>query len=144
VQTLKGYFDYDLGVYLVDSYLISFPDYLQMLMLVFAVHLLVNSKFLGHAISIGIWLVMIVLRIFLDYNFNLFFFSYKPEYIWSDMNGLGHFGNPLLWYNLFWTAIGLFLILFFSLTFTRGTDVGFKSRLSQAKSRLFSSTALTS
>lgn len=144
VQTLKGYFLYDFKVYLIDSYLISFPDYLQMLMLVFAVHLIVNNKFAGHAVSIGIWLLMIVLRDFADFNFNLFFFSYKPNYLWSDMNGLGHFGEPLFWYNIYWTAFGLFLILFFSLFFSRGSDVNFKKRAAQAKSRLTSSTALIS
>ncbi|WP_373400388.1 hypothetical protein V8V91_12730 [Algoriphagus halophilus] len=112
IQTLKGYFNYDLGVYLVDSYLISLPDYLQMVMLVFAVHLLVNNKFAGHAAAIGIWVLIIVLRNFANYDFNMFFFSYKPGYRWSDMNGLGHFGEPLFWFNLYWTAFGIFLILF--------------------------------
>lgn len=144
IQTLKGYYNYDIGVYLIDSYLISFPDYLQMLMLIFAIHLIVNNKFAGHAVSIGIWLVMIVLRDFADFNFNLFFFSYKPNYIWSDMNGLGHFGSPLLWYNLYWTAFGVFLILFFSLFYARGSDINFKKRLSQGKSRLKNSTAVLS
>ena len=64
VQTLKGYFNYDLGVYLTDSYLISLPDYLQMVMLVFAVHLVANNKFAGHAAAIGIWLVMLITFIF--------------------------------------------------------------------------------
>jgi ABC-type transport system involved in multi-copper enzyme maturation permease subunit len=143
IQTLKGYFNYDLGVYLVDSYLISLPDYLQMVMLVFAVHLVVNNKFAGHAAAIGIWLVLIVLRDFAGYSFNLFFFSYKPGYRWSDMNGLGHFGEPLFWFNLYWTAIGIFLVLFFSIFYSRGTDSSLKSRLQTAKGKLGKKTALT-
>ena len=138
VQTLKGYFKYDLGVYLTDSYLIGLPDYLQMVMLVFAVHLVVNNKFAGHAAAIGIWLVMLILRGFADYNFNLFFYSYKPGYTWSDMNGLGHFGEPLFWFNIYWTAWGIFLVLFFSIFFSRGTENSFKSRWKTAKSRLSS------
>ncbi|WP_268035595.1 ABC transporter permease/M1 family aminopeptidase [Algoriphagus sp. PAP.12] len=136
VQTLKGYFTYDLKVYLIDSYLISLPDYLQMVMLVFAVHLVMNNKFAGHAVAIGIWLVMMIFRDFADYNFNLFFFSYKPGYTWSDMNGLGHFAKPLFWFNLYWTAWGIFLVLFFSIFFSRGTENSWKSRWNSAKSRL--------
>jgi ABC-type transport system involved in multi-copper enzyme maturation permease subunit len=135
VQTLKGYFDYDFGVYLTDSYLISLPDYLQMTMLVFAVHLVVNNKFAGHAAAIGIWLVILILQNFADYNFNLFFFSYKPGYTWSDMNGLGHFGTSLFWFNLYWTAWGLFLVLFFSVFFSRGSENTFRSRWNTAKRR---------
>jgi ABC-2 type transport system permease protein len=136
VQTLKGYFNYNISAYLIDSYLISLPDYLQMIMLVFAVHLLVNNKFAGHATAIGIWVVMIAMRSFGDFNFNLFFYSYKPAYLWSEMNGLGHFGEPLLWFNLYWTAFGLFLILFFSIFYSRGTENSFRSRLRDAKKRL--------
>lgn len=144
IQTLKGYFNYDLSVYLVDSYLISLPDYLQMVMLVFAVHLLVNNKFAGHAAAIGIWVLIIVLRNFANYDFNMFFFSYKPGYRWSDMNGLGHFGEPLFWFNLYWTAFGIFLILFFSIFYSRGTDSSTKSRITTAKNKLGKKTALTS
>ncbi|GAB3228802.1 hypothetical protein J0A67_13765 [Algoriphagus aestuariicola] len=136
IQTLKGYFDYDLKVYLIDSYLISLPDYLQMVMLVFAVHLLVNNKFAGHAAAIGIWLLMLILMNFADYNFNLFFFSNKPGYTWSDMNGLGHFAEPLLWFNLYWTAWGIFLVLFFSIFFSRGSENSWESRWQNAKDRL--------
>ncbi|MFT4855443.1 MAG: ABC-2 type transport system permease protein [Planctomycetota bacterium] len=142
VQTLKGYFNYELSTYLVDSYLISLPDYLQMVMLVFAVHLVVNNKFAGHAAAIGIWLVMIVFRDFAGYNFNMFFFSYKPGYRWSDMNGLGHFGEPLLWFNIYWTAIGLFLILFFSIFYSRGTENSFKNTWKTAKSRMTQKTSI--
>ncbi|HSJ68035.1 MAG TPA: hypothetical protein VK921_10190, partial [Anditalea sp.] len=132
IQTLKGYYNYQLSTYLVDSYLISFPDYLQMVMLVFAVHMLINNKFAGHAVSIGIWVIMISMLSFADYNFNLFFYSYKPAYMWSDMNGLGHFVEPLFWYNLYWMSVGLFLVLFFSIFFSRGTENSFKSRAKEA------------
>ncbi|WP_332912389.1 hypothetical protein [Algoriphagus boritolerans] len=136
VQTLKGYFDYNIPVYLIDSYLISLPDFLQMVMLVFAVHLVVNNKFAGHAAAIGIWVVMIILRNFAEYDFNLFFFSYKPSYTWSDMNGLGHFAAPLIWFNIYWTAWGIFLVLFFSIFFSRGIEDSWKSRIKTAKTRL--------
>ncbi|WP_194775905.1 ABC transporter permease/M1 family aminopeptidase [Pararhodonellum marinum] len=136
IQTLKGYFQYDFYTYFVDSFLIALPDTLQMVMLVFAVHLLVNNKFAGHAAAIGVWLVMIILRNFAEFDFNLFFYSYKPNYMWSEMNGLGHFGKPLFWFNIYWTAFGLFLILFFSIFFTRGVEDSFKSRWKAARQKL--------
>ena len=144
IQTLKGYYNYQLPVYLIDSYLITLPDYLQMVMLVFAVHLVVNNKFAGHAASIGIWVVMVVLRSFADFNFNMFFFSYKPAYMWSDMNGLGHFAAPLFWFNLYWTAFGLFLVLFFSIFFSRGTENSLRSRLAVARKRLTAKSTMIS
>nr|MDQ3395024.1 hypothetical protein [Bacteroidota bacterium] len=141
VQTLKGYFNYDLKVYLIDSYLIALPDYLQMVMLVFAIHLVANSKFAGHAVSVGVWLVLIVLRNFANFDFNLFLYTYKPEFKWSAMNGLGHFAEPLLWFNLYWSWVGIFLILFFSISYSRGVENSFTSRLKRAKSKLNSRTS---
>ena len=52
------------------------------------------------------------------------------------MNGLGHFGTSLFWFNLYWTAWGIFLVLFFSIFFSRGTENTWKSRWQIAKSRL--------
>ncbi|TRX51395.1 hypothetical protein FNH22_24195 [Fulvivirga sp. M361] len=144
IQTLKGYFNYSLSTYFIDSYLISFPDYLQMVMLVFAVHLFINNKFAGHAASIGLWLVLIILRSFANFDFNLFFYSYKPNYAWSEMNGLGHFGEPLFWFNSYWMAFGFFLLLFFSIFFSRGTEVSFKNRLRRAKASLVSPSTVIS
>ncbi len=144
IQTLKGYFNYHISAYLIDSYLITLPDYLQMVMLVFAVHLIVNNKFAGHAAAIGIWLVMIILRSFAGYDFNLFFFSYKPSYLWSEMNGLGHFATPLFWFNSYWTSFGVFLILFFSIFYSRGTDNSLDSRIRLAKKRLHSKSTFAS
>lgn len=136
VQTLKGYFNYELSIYLVDSLLISYPDYLQMVMLVFAVHMVFNNKFAGHAASIAIWIVLGLVLDLAEINFKLFQYSFKPGFIWSDMNGLGHLGTSLFWFNIYWTSIGLFLLLFFSIFFIRGTEVNFKSRLGIAKRRL--------
>ncbi|WP_323756007.1 ABC transporter permease/M1 family aminopeptidase [Roseivirga sp.] len=143
-QTLNGYFNYHLDVYLIDAFLIALPDYLQMVMLVFAIHLLVNNKFAGHATSVVVWLAMLILRNFAGYDFNMFFFSYKPGFSWSEMNGLGHFGESLFWFNSYWTAFGIFLVLFFSIFFSRGTDDGFKSRLRVARGRLTSANAKVS
>jgi ABC-2 type transport system permease protein len=138
VQTIKGYFTYELQIYLIDSLLITYPDNLQMVMLVFAVHLIFNNKFAGHAASIGVWVVIGLVLDLAKINFTMFKFSYKPSYIWSDMNGLGHLGKSLFWFNLYWTAFGLFLVLFFSIFFTRGSETNFSSRWKIAKQRLSS------
>ncbi|WP_026947108.1 ABC transporter permease/M1 family aminopeptidase [Algoriphagus marincola] len=138
IQTLKGFFEYNFKVYLIDSFLIGFPEFLQMAMLVFAVHLIVNNKFAGHGVAISIWLSLILLRRYLGFDFNLFLYSYKPSYIWSDMNGLGHFADSLFWFNLYWSSWGIFILLLSGTFYTRGTESSFYNRLIKAKSVLFS------
>jgi hypothetical protein len=105
---LKGYFHFDFGKYFTDLYLLELPEYLQLTLLTFFVHTLVNNKFPGHVVSIGIWVLMFSLRQFGEYNYNLFFYSYTPGYTLSDMNGFGHFLRPLTLFNAYWLAFGAF------------------------------------
>jgi len=53
-QIVKGYYHFEFDQYLTDLYLIELPEYLQLTMLTFFVHVLVNNKFTGHILSIGI------------------------------------------------------------------------------------------
>nr|MCU0393583.1 peptidase M1 [Thermoflexibacter sp.] len=135
-QVIKGYFNFEFDKYFTDLYLIEFPEYIQLTMLAFFVHVLMNNKFPGHIVSIGVWILMFALRNFGNYDYNLFFYSYTPSYRISDMNGFGHFLKPLLWFNLYWLAFGTLLLLAGSLLWNRGAETFWKTRLKIAKTRL--------
>lgn len=135
-QTLAGYFHFEFDKYFTDLYLIEFPEYLQLTMLAFFVHIIVNQKFLGHVVTIGIWLAMFGFRDLAEYDYNLFFYSYIPGYLISDMNGFGHFAQPLFWFNLYWLSFGALLLIIGNLYWSRGSDSGIRSRWRIATSRL--------
>jgi len=135
VQVAHGFFNFKFDFYLIDLYAITFWEYLQMAMLAFFVHALVNNKFLGHFVGLGIWIVMFVLRNFLQYNYNLAFYSYKPDYLISDMNGFGHFAAPLFWFNLYWTAFGFILLFMAALLWSRGAEQSWKMRWQSFRQR---------
>jgi hypothetical protein len=135
-QLLAGYLEgINLPMYFTDLYLIEWPEYLQLLALTFAVHIFVNSKFTGHIVSIAIWVVLFAFRNFADKDFNLWFYSYVPQYRWSDMNGLGHFGPMLAWFNAYWLSLAAVLLLLAALFWNRGTESGFKTRFALARQR---------
>ncbi|MDX5326403.1 MAG: hypothetical protein LPK80_09090 [Bacteroidota bacterium] len=122
IQILKGYTDFQFGLYFREQLIYTFLDYFQLTLLAFFVHVMVNQKFLGHFVGIAIWFLMFILRAFLDMNYNLFFYSYKPSYLISYMNEFGHFREPLFWFNLYWTLFGALLIIFAMLWWTRGSE----------------------
>ena len=134
-QTIKGYFNYEFGMYFKDLYLIELPEYVQLAMLTFFVHILVNNKFLGHIISIAVWMVLFGVRNFGEQDYNLFFYSYTPGYRISDLNGFGHFWKPLLSFNLYWLLLGGILLVLGNLLWNRGAESSFKTRLSLARQR---------
>lgn len=135
VQVLHGFFHIKLGFYLADLYLITFWDYLQMALLAFFVHALINNKFVGHFVGLAIWIVMFVLRNFLNFDYNLAFYSFKPGYLISDMNGFGHFAQPLFWFNLYWTAFGFILLFKATLWWSRGAEQNLRVRWMQVRRR---------
>lgn len=135
VQVLNGFFNFKFGFYFIDLYLITFWDYLQMALLAFFVHALINNKFIGHFVGLGIWIIMFVLRNFLNFNYNLAFYSFKPGYLISDMNEFGHFAQPLFWFNLYWTAFGFILLFLAALWWSRGTEQSFGTRWANFRRR---------
>jgi ABC-2 type transport system permease protein len=134
-QTIKGYFNYEFNLYFTDLYLIELPEYLQLVMLAFIVHILVNNKFMGHVISIGVWIALFGIRNFAEQDYNLFFYSYVPNYRISDMNGFGHFLTALSWFNLYWLTLGAIFIVFGNLLWNRGSETGFRARVKLMRER---------
>lgn len=135
VQTLKGFTEYSLGVYLREMYLLTFPSYIEMILLGFAVHITVNNKFGGHGIALLIWVSMYLMRTVGKMNYNLFFYFYTPDYKWSDMNGIGHFMKPQMWFNFYWLMLGALLITLAYLFYRRGITGGFRERWRVARQR---------
>ena len=135
VQTLKGYTNYNFGVYFTEMYLLTLPSYLQMVLLCFAVHAIMNNKFGGYGVAMLIWVTMFLLRSFARMDYNLLFYFYTPEYRWTDMNGIGHFLKPQNWFNFYWLMLGSLLATLSFLFYQRGITGGFKERWRVAMQR---------
>ncbi|HEY5393025.1 MAG TPA: hypothetical protein VIJ57_12955, partial [Hanamia sp.] len=135
VQTLKGFTGYSFDVYFKEMYLLTFPSYVEMILLCFAVHIIANNKFGGHGIALLIWVSMYLLRVVGKMDYNLFFYFYSPNYMWSDMNGIGHFMRPESWFNFYWLMLGALLVTIAYIFYRRGVTGGFKERWRVAMQR---------
>ena len=135
IQLLKGYTNFELLIYVEEMYLLTFPSFVQMILLSFAVHLMVNNKFGGHGVGMLIWVVMFILRSYANFDYNLLFYFYTPAYRWSDMNGIGHFIAPQFWFNLYWVCLGALLLTISYLFFERGIAGDFSERWKVAMKR---------
>jgi ABC-2 type transport system permease protein len=136
VQVLKGHTNFNFGVYFTEMYLLSLPGYIEMILLCFAVHCIMNNKFAGHGVAMMIWVTMFLLRSFANMDYNLFFYFYTPNYVWSDLNGIGHFMVAQNWFNFYWLMMGGLLVTIAYLFYQRGVTGGFKERWRVARQRL--------
>ncbi len=135
-QTIKGYFAYDFGQYFTDLYLLTWPQYLVLMILAFVVHVLVNSKFVGHVVAIGLYAALLFIPGLIEIDYNMFLFGSRPSYILSDMNGFGHFLPGVTTFNVYWLAFGVMLLVGALLLWARGTEDSFRSRLRVAGQRV--------
>jgi ABC-type transport system involved in multi-copper enzyme maturation permease subunit len=134
MQTIEGYYRYEVLQYIEELYLITLPQMLAFALFAMFVQTMVSNKFIGHGIVIGLFVLQPVLFAF-GWENTLYLPGAVPPYLYSDMNGYGHFVPALVWSILYWFAIFAFLAVI-SMAYTRrGTDLSFGSRSRQALRR---------
>ncbi len=135
MQTVAGYYHYDLLQYFKELYLITFPQVIGFTLLALFLQTVVSNKFIGHAILIGIFVLDPVLFRFGIEN-TLLLPGQTTPYTYSQMNGYGHFVPALAWSIVYWLAI--FAVLgVISIAFARrGAEDGWRTRVQQARARL--------
>jgi ABC-2 type transport system permease protein len=133
VQTMNGFFDYQLGIYIKFLLLNVLPYLVLITLLTFLIHSLVNNKFLGHTIVILFWIANIFLSAN-DIDHNLIFYGNSPRASYSAMNGFGHFVYPILMFNFYWLMLGVVLFSISILIMKRGNEIALRSRLKKMKS----------
>jgi len=134
MQTINGYYHYELLVYFKELYLIWLPQMLMVVLLALLVHTLVSNKFVGHAIIVGFFIIVPVLYRY-GIESRLVLYGEITPYTYSDMNGYGHFVKALFWICAYWLSVGgLFAVLAVVLA-RRGTETSVNLRLKLMKQR---------
>ncbi len=127
IQTINGFYDFQLLVYIKSLLLNTFPYLFLITLLTFFIHSMVNNKFLGHTIVILFWVANIFLAAN-DINHNMLWYGNTPSTSYSAMNGFGHFVFPILMFDIYWLMFGLLLFAFSLLMMKRGSEIDFRSR----------------
>jgi len=135
MQTIAGYYHFELLQYGKELYLVAFPQVLAFILFALFVQTMVSNKFIGHGIVIGVVVITPILFNF-GWENTLYLPGQIPPYIYSDMNGYGHFVPALLWSIAYWLAIFAFLGVV-SIAYTRrGADDSLRSRTRLAVRRV--------
>ena len=142
VQTAKGFYHFNFPVYFTYLFIIILPRFLEMVLFSYMVHVVINNKFVAHAVGITFWIVIFFLRSSGIFDYNLLLYSYTPPYGVSDMDGLGHMITPVNWFNLYWLVFGGLLIIVSALFYYRGVSSSFKERLQLVAERFNKKTRL--
>src|SRR5258706_1563558 len=98
------------------------------------VHTLVDNKYLGHFIVI-LYYVADIFMAALGYDHHLYAFASEPQVVYSDMNRYGHFLAAVRWFQLYWAAASVLLLVAARLFWVRGTEAHWKVRWAIARQR---------
>ena len=126
-QTIAGYYRYELLQYFKELYIVTLPQVLGLALLALFVQTLVSNKFVGHGIVIGIVVLQPILFNF-GWENTLYLPGQTPTYIYSDMNGYGHFVPALFWSITYWFCIFAFLGVVSIAYARRGADDSLRAR----------------
>ena len=128
MQTIAGYYHYEFLQYGEELYIVMFPQVLTFALFAMFVQTVVSNKFIGHGIVIGAFVMQPILFNFGLEN-SLYLFGATPPYTYSDMNGYGHFVQPLFWSMTYWLAIAAFLGVVSIGLARRGSEDSLRARL---------------
>jgi ABC-2 type transport system permease protein len=135
IQLFHGHFDLDPGLYLKTLFLIELPRYALIAVLALALQVLINQKFLAYFIMI-LYYVAVVTFSSLGLDHPMILYGSSPEFMYSAMNGFGHYLPRERWFMLYWGGMALMLMVAALVFWPRGYNAELLSRMQLARHAL--------
>ncbi|MGH1342369.1 MAG: ABC transporter permease subunit [Nannocystales bacterium] len=135
VQVFGGFTDIELSLYIKGVFGVQWSQWALLAILAFFFQVITNHRFAGYGLVALHFILQIALPM-LDFEHRLYRFGSTPDGTYSDMNGFGHWVDPMLWFRGYWGFAALGLVLLANLMWVRGSDPRFKLRLREVRHRL--------
>ncbi|MFT7297953.1 MAG: ABC-2 type transport system permease protein [Sphingobacteriales bacterium] len=135
IQTFKGYYNYEIGVYIKTLFTDTFSFLVLYTILTFFVQVMVNHKFLAHATIVVFFIAMAVMDT-LGFEHSMFSFGSGSMGTYSDMNSFGHFPIAFSWYSIYWFGFAIALFVASIILSARGSEAIMKIRMKVGKLNL--------
>ena len=129
-QACSGYFRFEIGGYLAWFVWPMTVSAIQMAVLAVFIQVLVPQKFLGWGAML-VWIVLTIMLGSLGFEHNLYNYGNGSEVPLSDMNGVGRFWIGQLWFQVYWSAFAMMLLVATHALWRRGATVELRPRLRQ-------------
>jgi ABC-2 type transport system permease protein len=135
IQLFKGYFALEPGLYFHTLFLIQLPQYALVAVLAIALQVLINQKYLAYFAMILYYLATITFST-LGLDHPMLLYGTSPSFMYSAMNGFGHFLARERWFELYWGGFALMLLVLSLVFWARGSNGEFGSRIQLARRNL--------
>ncbi len=135
VQALRGYFRFQIDAYLLwFVWPVTISSVLLAVIAMF-VQVLVPQKYIGWGVMLA-WVVVAQALSTMGFQHHLYDYGSTPEMPLSDMNGAGRFWIGPTWFQGYWLAFAVMLVVVMHGLWRRGTTIELRPRLAQMRQRL--------
>ena len=134
-QAACGYFRFEIGAYLAWFVWPMAVSAIQFAVLSVFIQVLVPQKYLGWGAML-VWIVLTIMLGNLGFEHNLYNYGSGSDVPLSDMNGVGRFWIGRLWFELYWSAFAMMLLVATHALWRRGATVELRPRLRQMRRHL--------
>ncbi len=135
IQLFSGYFALEPGLYLQTLFLIQWPQYALVAVLAIALQVLINNKYLAYFAMILYFAATISFGS-LGLDHPMLLYGVTPSFIYSAMNGYGHYLARERWFEAYWGGCALMLMGLSTLFWARGTNNELGMRVQLARRNL--------
>ncbi|WP_426209973.1 M1 family aminopeptidase [Massilia sp. TWP1-3-3] len=135
IQAFHGYFTFELPLYFQTLFLIELPHFALAAVLAIAVQVLVNQKYLAYFVMVLYYVARATFDT-LGLDHPMLLYGSSPEFVYSAMNGYGHFLARERWFNLYWGSAALVLVMLSLVFWPRGYNAELGSRIQLARRNL--------
>jgi ABC-2 type transport system permease protein len=135
LQAVKGYFNFEVGKYLLWLVLPDTISFFLIAVLAVFLQTLSPQKFVGWGLMV-LYLISRQVMASLGWEHLLYRYGAAPFVPLSDMNGPGQFWIANAWLRLYWTAFALALCVLCHVLWRRGVDTNLMPRLRRLGHRL--------
>ena len=142
IQTVKGYYNYELDLYARAIFLHYGSRLVMITAFAFVIQVFFQHKMAGIA-GMAVWFLANTFVPAMGWAHPMYRFAAAPRTVYSDMNGYGHFVEPLVWFSIYWALFTGILLTLAHLLWVRGSEITFRQRLRIARQRFVRPVAAT-
>lgn len=106
---ILDYTDIELSLYFKRLFGVDFFIFLHMAIIVLFIQNLSPNKYVGFFWSALFFVADLLIFMVFDFDNYLFRYGQVPDFIYSNLNGFGHYAQSILWYTIYWMFFGAIL-----------------------------------
>ncbi len=135
VQLFGGFTTIEPGLYVSGVFGVQWTTWALVAVLAMFFQVITDHRFAGYGLMVLQFVATVALPM-LDFEHRLYRYASTADGPYSDMNGFGHWIDPMAWFRGYWGFAALGLVLLADIMWVRGSDPRFKLRLAEARHRL--------